>query len=55
VGSREAIRFHHRMLKYRMVRQLPERWAGLRTILFILCFLLFDRQVISVNTDFWRA
>jgi hypothetical protein len=27
----------------------------LRTILFILCFLLFDRQLIPINTDFWRA
>jgi len=32
-----------------------EKWPDLRTILFILCFLLFDRQVIPINTDFWRA
>src|SRR6266702_3867270 len=30
------------------------KWANLRTILFILCFLLFDRQLIPINTDFWR-
>jgi len=32
-----------------------EKWPDLRTILFILCFLLFNRQVVPINTDFWRA
>jgi len=47
--------YFQRLVLLSVVRQLPERWPDLGTILSFFVSFWSDRQLIPINTDFWRA